>query len=134
VVIAELIRLEESKCGTIGVLRLDKQVFAFTLEPPDYENQINKSSIPAQQYICERFNASRFGETFQVTKVPGRTSILFHAGNVVGHTQGCIILGERVGDLGHHKRALLNSGKTFERFMEKLEDHGEFHLTIIEHY
>lgn len=51
-VIAELIRLEESKYGTFAVLKLNKGIFCFSIEPPDNQNISNISSIPAQQYIC----------------------------------------------------------------------------------
>ena len=132
-VIAELIRLEESKFGTFGVLKLNKDIFCLTIEPPDNENISNISSIPAQQYICEQIISPKYGETFQVIDVPERTHVLFHAGNIVEHTKGCIILGETVGKL-RGKRALLNSGATFRRFMILLKEENKFHLTIREVY
>ena len=131
--IAELIRLEESEHGTIGVLKIDKEVFCVTLEPPDKENVRNVSSIPAQQYLCRPRQSEKFGKTFEVTNVPGRTDVLFHAGNVVTHTEGCILLGESVGKL-KGQRAVLNSGNTFKSFMEKIGLGETFHLTIREVY
>jgi hypothetical protein len=131
--IVELIRLEESKEGTFGVLKINKEVFCLTLEQNDEENQINKSSIPAQQYICERVNSPKYGDTFEVSAVPGRSQILFHSGNFIEHTKGCILLGSEFGKI-NNKRAILNSSKAFSRFMEKLKNETSFHLTIKEEY
>lgn len=134
-VIAEIIRLEESfRFGTFGILKLNKVVFCCTLEPPDQENQSNISSIPAQQYdLCRRIQSPKYGNTFQVMNVPGRTNILFHAGNVKEHTKGCIILGEYFGKL-MGKRSVNNSGNTFKRFMQLLQGEHAFHLTVREVY
>lgn len=131
--VARLIRLEESEQGTIGVLLIDAEVFCFTLEPSDLLNAINRSSIPAQQYLCRRVNSPRFGRTFEVSFVPGRSEILFHPGNIATDTEGCILLGETVGKL-KGKRAVLNSGATFRRFMTVLNREEKFHLTIKEGY
>jgi hypothetical protein len=65
--------------------------------------------------------------------VPGRTAILFHAGNTVGHTAGCILLGSTVGKL-KDERAVLNSGETFRQFMDKLLPDDQVHLTIKEEF
>ena len=132
-IILELIRLEESKYGTFGILKINKGVFCCTLEPPDNENIVNISSIPAQQYICERIHSNKYGDTFQVMDVPERTSVLFHAGNVVEHTKGCIILGQYFGKL-RGDDAVLNSGATFKKFMELISGQTKIHLTIKEEY
>lgn len=132
--IVELIRLEESiEKGTIGVLRVQKEVFCFTLEPPDKLNLRNVSNIPAQQYLCEKYNSHRFGPTYQVCNVPGRSAILFHGGNVKEHTEGCILLGRAIGSVGSRK-GLIFSQQAFEGFIEKLEGAPTFHLTIREAY
>lgn len=128
----DLWRLEESEAaGTFGVLLICQQVFCCTLEPADQLNIIRNSSIPDQQYICKRYDSPRFGETFKVMDVPGRTQILFHAGNTLANTAGCILLGQSFGRLGH-KRAILNSGKTFKNFMEVMKQIEKFRLTIHE--
>lgn len=132
--IIELTRLEENEeFGTFGVLRIQKEVFCVTLEPADRLNAPEISSIPAQQYLIKRHNSPRFGETFQVMDVPGRTAVLIHAGNVVGHTQGCIILGQYFGKL-KADRAVLNSGETFKQFMAAMAGHDVAHLTVKEFY
>lgn len=127
--IVELIRLEEGPEGTFGVLKIDKSIFCTTLEPKDMLNKQNESCIPApQQYLCKKL-MSRFGETFKIMDVPGRTSVLFHAGNFVGDTAGCVLLGQYIDKL-RGERGIFNSGNTFKRFMEKMTGIDEFFLTI----
>jgi hypothetical protein len=128
-----LIRLEESAQGTFGVLIICSQVFCVTLEPSDWFNESNISSIPAQQYQCIKRHSPHFGETFEIVDVPGRSHVLFHAGNVVDSTKGCILLAQYFGKL-YRDRAILNSGKTFRKFMEIMKDTDIFNLTIKEIY
>jgi hypothetical protein len=131
--IVELIRLETSADGTFGILRINKKVFAGILEPPDRLNWRNVSSIPAGQYICRRYRSQRFGETFIVVNVPGRSGILFHAGNRVGDTEGCLLVGEHIAKL-RGDRAIKNSGVTFAAFMSEMIGFESFHFTITENY
>ena len=132
--ILELIRLEENdRFGTFGVLKINKQLFCVTLEPSDQLNAPFVSSIPAQQYNCARIVSPKYGETFQVEKVPGRDNVLFHAGNSMGDTQGCILLAQHFGKLNHN-RGILNSGVTFRNFINKLRGYDTVHLTIKEVY
>ena len=130
--ILELIRLEESFGGTVGVLKINKEIFCFTLEPPDWLNKRDISSIPAQQYHCVSYKSDRY-KTYQVSNVPGRSKVLFHAGNTADHTAGCILLGSSVGKL-RGDRAVLNSGNTFKEFMAKTKGYITLHLTIKEVY
>lgn len=133
--IVELVRIEENEIyGTFGVLRINKEAFCVTLEPADHENTANISSIPSQQYICSRVTSPKYGNTFEVLNVPGRSHVLFHAGNVVDHTQGCILLAQYYDKL-RGNRAVLNSGRTFEAFNKRIMNGiSTFHLTIKEEY
>ena len=129
----KLIRLEEGAQGTFGVLIICGQVFCFTLEPSDWLNERNISSIPVQQYKCVRTMSSRFGETFEIVDVPGRSHVLFHAGKLVQHTKGCVLLVQYFDRL-EGNRVGVNSRKTFKKFMEIMKDTDVFHLTIKEMY
>lgn len=133
--VVELIRIEENEIyGTFGVLRINKEAFCVTLEPADHENASNISSIPSQQYICSRVNSPKYGNTFEVLNVPGRSHVLFHAGNTKDHTKGCILLAQYYDKL-KGDRAVLNSGRTFEIFNERIMNGiATFHLTIKEEY
>ena len=62
-------------------------------------NKPQISCIPAGKYLCKRKVSPHFGETFEVTGVPGRGDILFHEGNTEENTQGCILLGLAFGSL-----------------------------------
>ena len=129
-----LIRLEENfQHGTFGALTILSKVFCITLEPPDRLNLQGKSNIPAQQYVCQRYSSPKYPDTFQVVNVPGRNYVLFHAGNIDEHTEGCILLGQYFGKLKNN-RAILNSGKTFKDFMALMTGIDKFHLTIKEVY
>ena len=128
-----LIRTEESSQGTFGVLIICSQSFCVTLEPSDWLNEENVSSIPTQQYQCMKIHSPRFGETFELVDVPNRNHVLFHAGNVLKHTSGCILLAQYFGKI-RDKRAVRNSGKTFKEFMEIMKNIDVFNLTIKEDY
>ena len=128
-----LIRLETNpKYGTFGILLVEGQVFCVTLEPYDMDNMKSISNIPAQQYICEKYKSPSYGRTFKIMNVPGRSDVLFHAGNYAKNTKGCILLAQYFGKL-RGDRAVLNSGITFKKFMAIMED-DYFLLTIVECY
>ena len=123
-----LIRLSEAG-PTFGVLLDEKLPFAVTLERQWMMNERGVSCIPAREYICKRVKSPRFGDTFEVTNVPERSEILFHKGNLVDDTHGCIVLGEQFGQLDG-KNAILSSGPAFTEFMERLKDEVSFYLEI----
>ena len=132
--ILRLLRLEENyDYGTFGVLLINSQAFCVTLEPKDVLNAPFISSIPAQQYMCSRINSRQYGPTWRVENVPNRTNILFHPGNIIKDTEGCIILAQHFGKL-KGDRAVLNSGVTFNNFMLMTRDRIGLHLTIKEVY
>ena len=124
---------EDEQHGTFGVLLIQGEPFCVTLEPSDQLNAPFKSSIPAQQYWCEKYISAKYGETFRVKNVPQREHILFHPGNRVIDTEGCIILAQHWGKL-RGDRAVLNSGATFRKFMDVMAPFNQFHLTIREVY
>ena len=68
-----------------------------------------------------------------VNNVPGRDLVLFHPGNRVKDTLGCIVMAQYWGKL-QGDRAVLNSGNTFKAFMEIMEPFDVFHFTIKEVY
>nr|WP_287411431.1 DUF5675 family protein [Pseudodesulfovibrio sp.] len=115
----EIVRLEKGKEGTFGVLRFNGQVLCVTLEPPDRGNQPDKSCIPAGEYLCNRVDSPSFGRTYEVSDVPGRSHILFHPGNVVGDTHGCVLLGRNFGFL-EGSRGVMQSRSAFREFLDRL--------------
>lgn len=132
--IIDLIRLEDNEQhGTFGVLKIDRECFCVTLELPWRDNQKNISAIPARSYSCQRIISPKFGETFEVLRVPDRSKVLLHAGNVDDDTHGCILLGQYFGKL-RENRAVLNSGNTFRQFMSAMAGLDTFFLRISKFY
>ena len=135
--VVEIIRLEENyDYGTFGVLKINKTLFCCTLELPDLLNKRSQSSIPAQQYICQRYSSAKYPDTFQVLNVPNRSFVLFHPGNRKKDTRGCVLLGQYFSKLQGNwdDRGVWNSGRTFDNFMLRIKDYEQFHLTITEVY
>ena len=130
-----LTRIEDNKQdGTFGILTLIGEAFCVTLEPVDRENKVGISSIPTGQYTCTKFHSPKYGWTWLVRDITDRTYALFHGGNIVEHTRGCILLAQFFGKLRGNKRAVLNSGNTFRKFKRAVSKFDELHLTIVEAY
>jgi len=130
----KLLRVEtDPRYGSFGILLINGEVFCITLEPYWRFNFKNVSCIPSGQYICKRYYSSKYGETFIITDIAGRTLVLFHPGNIKKHSKGCILLAQYFGKL-KGDRGILNSGNTFKSFMNRLTGIDEFKLTIIECY
>lgn len=128
----DIIRLWEAVDGTFGALKIGGFPFCVTLEPPDLLNVQNKSSIPGpQSYYCQKIISPKFGKTFEIMDVPKRSNVLFHPGNYVEETEACVLLGEswwKFDPAG--ERGIKNSGSTFKRFMEVMEEVSVFRLAI----
>ena len=122
-----------SKHGTFGVLIGEDFPMLSTLEPPDKNNQRDISCIPEGHYVCKRFNSPKFGDTFKITDVPNRGDIIFHWGNRVHETKGCVLLGLRFGRL-NDEPAVISSKVAHKQFMEALEGEDEFALVIQNSY
>jgi len=127
----KLIRAEMGPEGTFGVLLLDGKSFCVTLERPWQDNKPDISCIPAGTYKCSPVNSHRFGETLQVDNVPGRSEIIFHQGNYVDDSRGCILVARSYGILGL-TRAILTSRPVFTRFREVIQNKAPYILEIVE--
>ena len=128
----EIHRMETSAQGTLGVLMSGGRLVCFTMEPPELGNRPDVSCIPAGRYTCRRTVSARFGETFEVTGVPGRTRILFHVGNRADDTRECVLPGLSVGEL-EGRRAVLGSGPAFQAILRLLSGIDAAGLEITEH-
>lgn len=124
-------RIHSNLHRTFGVLIGAFGPFAVTLEDPWNQNRRNISCIPPGNYVCQRVNSPKFGDTFEVTKVPGRSHILFHKGNTEEDTHGCILVGEEFGVI-RGEPGILASGRGYGEFMEKMRCKSRFLLTIKE--
>lgn len=107
--ILTLVRLDTDPInGTIGALKIDGVPVCWALEPFMYGNAPKHSAIPAQVYPIEPYESQRYGSTWEVTNVYGREYILFHAGNTIADTEGCILPGISLGAIDG-LRAVMNS-------------------------
>lgn len=123
-------RIALHEAATMGVLIGDDELpLALTLERPWRNNARTISCIPSGSYACRRVISPKFGETFEVANVPGRTHILLHKGNTAADTEGCIILGQRFGTL-NGQPAVLMSAQGFCSLMDALAGRQEFQLLI----
>lgn len=126
---ARLIRIESCDSCMKGVLTVEGKFVCMTLEPPWKDNAVGKSCIPAGSYLCKRTRSPKFLETFVVLEVPGRSHILFHAGNKPEDTSGCILVGK---SLEKDVCYIRDSRVTRSVLMDVLKNVDEFELTIVE--
>ena len=125
-------RLTDDRLSYPGVL-LDEngQKICCTLENPWHDNQVNISCIPEGDYLCKRYGSQKFGNTFQIVGVPGRTGILFHKGNWSRDTEGCILLGTSFIYEPDKGKGVGNSSLAMTNFMHLMRDEQEFLLKVV---
>jgi len=118
--------------GTFGTLKWDEDSapFALCCEDPWLDNKAWVSCIPAGRYLARRVDSPRFGDTFEITKVEGRTNILFHKGNTHLNTNGCVLVGEQFLFLGGIP-AIGSSMSGYREFMRRLEGSDSFNVRIV---
>lgn len=116
--------------GTFGVLVNAQVPFALTMEQPWDENKTDVSCIPAGRYTCRRVDSPHFGNTFEITEVAGRSHVLFHKGNTLADTRGCILVGEEFAGTFDHP-FLAESKNGYDEFMLMMAGESAFMLTVV---
>lgn len=124
-------RIGSGDTGTYGVITKNNIPFAVTLERQWKDNRKGESCIPTGVYTCKRVNSPKFGNTFEVTGVTGRDKILFHKGNLMDDSHGCILIGEQFEPVSG-SYGIVASAKGFDEFLELTKDINEFKLYITE--
>lgn len=126
-----LLRVAYRTDGTPGVL-LDggDTPFALTMERPWLDNAVGKSCIPVGMYTCRRVQSPKFGNTFEVTGVPGRSAILFHKGNIDDDSHGCILVGEEFAVWNDGSVSIARSGYGYTEFMDRFAQVNDFPLVV----
>ena len=87
-----LTRIRSEDNHTVGILEAVGEKF-YTLEKPWKENEQNVSCVPAGFYEFGPFDGNKYKKVWEIKDVPDRSFILLHAGNIVEHTQGCVLVG-----------------------------------------
>ena len=91
-----LIRVMQTERGVFGVLtKPDYGALCCTLERPWENNARNISCIPGGFYDVVKHHGRKYKDVWRLLDVPDRSGILFHAGNRMEDSQGCILVGER---------------------------------------
>ncbi len=132
----QLKRVTSEENITFGVLIYGGAPICVTLEPPWKDNKPSVSCIPVGVYVCRRVKSPKFGDTFEIADVPGRTHILFHKGNWAKDTYGCVILGSSFVGGSHtvgftEEAMVVDSIYAFSGFMDFFKDDNEFKLDVI---
>lgn len=125
----KLIRIAYIPDGTFGVLFDEDIPFCLTLEREWKDNEENISCIPRGEYLCKRVESPKFGDTFEVCDVPGRSHILFHRGNIEDDSEGCIVIGEQYHKY-KNKISIKASREGFAEFKQRTDDINYFKLEI----
>lgn len=123
-------RIASREDGTFGVLLADGRPFAVTLERPWRDNRKGESCIPSGEYACVRVNSPKFGHTWMVRDVPGRSEILFHAGNTFSDSHGCILVAEKFATWSDGSTSIADSKLGMADFMSLTKDLVSFDLTV----
>jgi len=117
-----LIRMETGPTETLGVLKLNDQIFCLILEPPKKENKKSLSCIPTGRYLCKRYKSEKYKtDCLSLYNVPGRSYISIHFGNTAKDTQGCLLVGAYSGIL-NGERAVLRSRAALKALMIGIRD------------
>ena len=123
--------------ATFGRLEVFDDTFC-TLELPWRGNETNVSCIPEGTYplqlrespVVRRSSGSDFFEGWEVAQVPDRRFIMFHVGNWVEDTDGCVLIGESFSWHAHKGPMVTNSRKAFRQFMLALVNRDFWDIEI----
>ena len=133
----KLVRYRSDAQGTFGIIFFDWK-YLYTGELPWRDNKRNLSCIPPGNYTVGLRSSPKYGNVYEVKRVPERSYILFHQGNFCGdkslgyrtNVQGCILLGFKRGKL-YGQEAVLQSRDARDHFERTLE-FETFNLEIID--
>jgi hypothetical protein len=135
-----LTRWADTPFGVFGTLTIGGWS-CYTLEDDWKNNLPNESCIPAGSYLLRKVLHHGTLPTYEVYPVGGRSAIHIHPGNTEEDTQGCILLGKRLGALNvpdeddpqHrnvNKWAVLDSQEAHAEMMIALGEGENDHIPI----
>lgn len=125
-------RIAHREDGVFGVLLLEGRPIAVTLERPWLDNRKGESCIPTGEYTCVRVNSPKFGQTWMVRDVPGRSEILFHSGNTFVDSHGCILVAERFSVWSDGSTSIADSRAAMAEFMDLTRGLVSLDLSVLD--
>lgn len=113
---------------TTGELHIDGKFFCYTLEDTVRDKKIDKiTAIPYGKYKLILDFSNRFQKIMpHVLDVPGFEGIRIHPGNSATDTEGCLLLGNKLG-----KGFVGNSRDAFTNFMNLIKDEKDMTIEYI---
>lgn len=127
-------RFDSGTKDTLGRFYIDGKRYAFCLEDEkrevkvkgdtripegEYEVKFNKAETPLTLKYRNKYDWFTFH--LEVCNVPNFKCIYIHMGNTEDHTEGCLILGDKIGTIGD-KRAVLDSAPAFKKSYLKISE------------
>ena len=128
----QLKRTSFAENGIFGELQdMQGNRVAYTLEHAYQQDDGSwQPKVPAGTYTCQLgshqlAHMTHPFQTYEITNVPGHSSILYHSGNLENDSSGCVLLGdEQTAD------GLLNSRIAFNKFMVLENNAPTFNVTV----
>lgn len=126
-------RFEFGSNDTLGKLSIDGKFICYTIEDEKREVKVKgETCIPNGTYKVSKRHSPKFSPKFGhdmlwIKDVPGFEFILIHTGNTEKDTEGCLIVGMRIGSLDG-KRAVLDSKTAYNKIYPLISgaiDRGE---------
>lgn len=141
-------RFDSGSDDTLGMIYIDGKHVGYTIEDEFREVKVKgETRIPAGTYkirfreqdtpltLKYKEKYSFFKWHLEVCDVPGFSNIYIHVGNIDKHTDGCLIVGKRIGNL-EGKRAVLDSVSAYKEIYpviaKALEDGEEVEIKYMD--
>lgn len=136
-----LIRGHAFEMGTPGRLILPSGWECSTMERPWLDNETYVSCVPPGRYplrlrhseVVRRASKGRYAKGWEVADVPGRSYIMFHPGNTIDDSEGCILPGRVFSAWMVEEEmrwAVTSSQDTFAELMRELNNNLEWEIEI----
>lgn len=109
----------------IGRVYINGEYLCFSIEDASRTTKIKgETCIPLGLYPLSTRFSPRFSKAYNhdmiwVQNVPGFDFILIHWGNTISDTEGCLIIGDKIGVI-NQKDAVLNSRATYLKFYDRV--------------
>jgi len=128
----EIKRFYASENCTLSKIYVNKVLQVVGLEPPLMLNSLKvfgKSAMPTGSYKLKWSPSVKFGCLMPfIVNVPKFMAIMFHAGNTVKDTRGCVVIG-----LKYDGETVLKSRAACELFFPLLDGMDDADVIVSEH-